>query len=86
MRYRRARQVTAIRDALREERAVSVTLLNYKKDGTPFWNLFHLVRARQRMQAQAPRAALTPARRAGAGAGRRGAHGVVRGRADGGVR
>jgi hypothetical protein len=36
--------VTAIRDALREERPVSVTLLNYKKDGTPFWNLFHLVR------------------------------------------
>ena len=36
------RQVTAIRDAIRENRSVSVTLLNYKKDGTPFWNLFHL--------------------------------------------
>jgi hypothetical protein len=36
--------VTAIRDALREERPVSVTLLNYKKDRTPFYNLFHLVR------------------------------------------
>jgi PAS domain S-box-containing protein len=34
--------VTAIRDAIRESRSVSVTLLNYKKDGTPFWNLFHL--------------------------------------------
>ena len=39
---RAARQVTAIRDAIRENRSVSVTLLNYKKDGTPFWNLFHL--------------------------------------------
>jgi len=34
--------VLEIRDAIREERATSVCLLNYKKDGTPFWNAFHL--------------------------------------------
>ena len=30
------------RDAIREERACQVRLLNYKKDGTPFFNLFHM--------------------------------------------
>ena len=27
-----------IRDAVKEKKAVSVRLLNYRKDGTPFWN------------------------------------------------
>jgi hypothetical protein len=31
---------TQIRDAIREERPVSVCLLNYRKDKTPFWNAF----------------------------------------------
>jgi PAS domain S-box-containing protein len=31
-----------IRDAIREERDTSVCLLNYRKDGRPFWNAFHL--------------------------------------------
>ncbi len=30
--------VTEVRQALKEERAVAVDLLNYKADGTPFWN------------------------------------------------
>jgi len=30
--------VDEIRKALQEERAVAVDILNYKKDGTPFWN------------------------------------------------
>jgi len=34
--------VGEIRDAIREERETSTCLLNYKKDGTPFWNAFHL--------------------------------------------
>jgi PAS domain S-box-containing protein len=32
------RAVAEVRAALREERAVAVDLLNYKADGTPFWN------------------------------------------------
>jgi PAS domain S-box-containing protein len=32
-----------IRDAIREERACSVILLNYRKNGDPFWNAFSLV-------------------------------------------
>nr|AML76627.1 putative LOV domain-containing protein [Ochna serrulata] len=36
------RAVMEIREALREERALQVTILNYKKDGTPFWMLFHM--------------------------------------------
>jgi PAS domain S-box-containing protein len=31
-----------IRDAIREERETNVCLLNYRKDGTTFWNAFHL--------------------------------------------
>jgi PAS domain S-box-containing protein len=31
-----------IRDAIREERSTSVCLLNYRKDGAPFWNAFHM--------------------------------------------
>nr|AML78692.1 putative LOV domain-containing protein [Calliergon cordifolium] len=34
--------VAEIRDAIREERACQVRILNYSKEGTPFWNLFHL--------------------------------------------
>ncbi|XP_050236431.1 protein TWIN LOV 1 isoform X2 [Mercurialis annua] len=34
--------VMEIREAIREERALQITLLNYRKDGTPFWLLFHL--------------------------------------------
>ncbi|KAL4426061.1 hypothetical protein ABPG77_007857 [Micractinium sp. CCAP 211/92] len=34
--------VMEIRDAVREERPCSVCLLNYRKDGTPFWNYFRL--------------------------------------------
>ncbi|XP_057777102.1 protein TWIN LOV 1 [Salvia miltiorrhiza] len=36
------RSVMAIREAIREERAVQITLLNYRKDGTPFWMLFQM--------------------------------------------
>ena len=36
------RKVAEIRDALREERGCHVCLLNYRRDGTPFWCLFHL--------------------------------------------
>ena len=34
--------VIEIREAIREERAGQVSLLNYKKDGTPMLILFHL--------------------------------------------
>nr|AHZ63873.1 phototropin [Osmunda regalis]AML78893.1 putative LOV domain-containing protein [Osmunda sp. BC-2016] len=34
--------VTKIRDAIREQRDVTVQLLNYTKSGKRFWNLFHL--------------------------------------------
>jgi PAS domain S-box-containing protein len=34
--------VMEIREAIREERAVRVRLLNYRKDGTPFWMLFQM--------------------------------------------
>ncbi|XP_010683267.1 protein TWIN LOV 1 isoform X2 [Beta vulgaris subsp. vulgaris] len=36
------RTVMEIREAIREERAIQVSLLNYRKDGTPFWILFHM--------------------------------------------
>lgn len=36
------RSVMEIREAIREERSVEVNLLNYKKDGTPFWLLFRM--------------------------------------------
>lgn len=36
------RSVMEIREAIREDRMVQVNLLNYRKDGTPFWMLFHL--------------------------------------------
>ncbi|CAH8383470.1 unnamed protein product [Eruca vesicaria subsp. sativa] len=37
------RSVMEIREAIREERSVQVTLLNYRKSGSPFWILFHMV-------------------------------------------
>jgi PAS domain S-box-containing protein len=36
------RQVAKIRDAIRTEEVLVVELLNYRKDGTPFWNALHL--------------------------------------------
>lgn len=32
-----------IREAIREERPVQVSLLNYRKSGSPFWMLFHMI-------------------------------------------
>ncbi|KAG0601585.1 hypothetical protein M758_11G123900 [Ceratodon purpureus] len=34
--------VQKIRDAIKENRDITVQLLNYTKSGKPFWNLFHL--------------------------------------------
>nr|AML77086.1 putative LOV domain-containing protein [Interfilum paradoxum] len=34
--------VEEIRVAIREEKDITVQLLNYKKSGVPFWNMFHL--------------------------------------------
>lgn len=36
------RTVMEIREAIREERGLQVNLLNYRKDGTPFWMLFQM--------------------------------------------
>nr|AML77430.1 putative LOV domain-containing protein [Scapania nemorea] len=36
------RTVLELRDAIREERSAQVRILNYTKEGKPFWNLFHL--------------------------------------------
>lgn len=36
------RSVMEIREAIREERAIQINLLNYRRDGTPFWMLFHM--------------------------------------------
>lgn len=36
------RSVMEIREAIREERSIQINILNYRKDGTPFWMLFHL--------------------------------------------
>lgn len=36
------RAVMEIREAIREERETEVNLLNYRKDGTPFWMLFRM--------------------------------------------
>lgn len=36
------RSVMEIREAIREERPVQVSLLNYRKSGSPFWMLFHM--------------------------------------------
>ena len=37
-----ALQIAELRDAVREERSCTVCILNYKKDGTKFWNQFYL--------------------------------------------
>nr|AML78817.1 putative LOV domain-containing protein [Gyrostemon ramulosus] len=36
------RSVMEIREAIREERPVQINLLNYRKNGSPFWILFHM--------------------------------------------
>nr|AML79210.1 putative LOV domain-containing protein [Synsepalum dulcificum] len=36
------RSVMQIREAIREERTIQISILNYRKDGTPFWLLFHM--------------------------------------------
>lgn len=36
------RSVMELREAIREERAIQINLLNYRKDGRPFWMLFHM--------------------------------------------
>ncbi|KAL2253477.1 protein TWIN LOV 1 [Sesamum indicum] len=36
------RSVMEIREAIREEKAIEISLLNYRKDGTPFWMLFQM--------------------------------------------
>lgn len=36
------KSVMEIREAIREERGIQISLLNYRKDGTPFWILFHM--------------------------------------------
>nr|AML79015.1 putative LOV domain-containing protein [Maesa lanceolata] len=36
------RSVMEIREAIREERAMQISILNYRKDGTPFSMLFHV--------------------------------------------
>ncbi|EMR05445.1 hypothetical protein C772_02553 [Bhargavaea cecembensis DSE10] len=36
------KDVKKMRDAIAQESAVTVTLKNYKKDGTPFWNRVHI--------------------------------------------
>ncbi|XP_043706741.1 protein TWIN LOV 1-like [Telopea speciosissima] len=36
------KSVMEIREAIREERTIQLSLLNYRKDGTPFWMLFDL--------------------------------------------
>ncbi|PON67492.1 Nitrogen fixation negative regulator NifL [Parasponia andersonii] len=36
------RSVMEVREAVREERAIQLNLLNYRKDGRPFWMLFHM--------------------------------------------
>ncbi|CAH2045722.1 unnamed protein product [Thlaspi arvense] len=37
------RSVMEIREAIREERPVQVSILNYRKSGSPFWMLFHMI-------------------------------------------
>eukprot|EP00250_Pteridium_aquilinum_P016735 c23264_g1_i1 orf=726-2003(+) len=40
------RVVQQIRDCIKEETACTVRILNYRKDGTPFWNLLHVAPVR----------------------------------------
>nr|AML77136.1 putative LOV domain-containing protein [Austrobaileya scandens] len=37
-----SRSLMEIREAIREEKTIQTSLLNYRKDGTPIWILFHL--------------------------------------------
>ncbi|KAG2264437.1 hypothetical protein Bca52824_071516 [Brassica carinata] len=37
------RSIMEIREAIREERPVQVSILNYRKSGSPFWMLFHMI-------------------------------------------
>ncbi len=34
--------IEAIRQAIREQRSLTIDILNYRKDGTPFWNRLRL--------------------------------------------
>lgn len=36
------RSITEIQEAIQEERTIQTILLNYRKDGTPIWMLFHM--------------------------------------------
>nr|AML77979.1 putative LOV domain-containing protein [Ternstroemia gymnanthera] len=36
------RSVMEIREAIREERTIQISVLNYRRDGTPFWMLLHM--------------------------------------------
>ena len=36
------RSVMEIREAIRGGRNIQISILNYRKDGTPFWMLFHM--------------------------------------------
>ncbi|KAK4339265.1 hypothetical protein RND71_040727 [Anisodus tanguticus] len=36
------RSVLEVREAIREERDIQISLLSYRKDRTPFWMLFHM--------------------------------------------
>ncbi|KAM7269859.1 hypothetical protein ACFE04_025356 [Oxalis oulophora] len=36
------RAIISIRNAIREVKPIQLCLLNYRKDGTPFWMLFHM--------------------------------------------
>lgn len=36
------RSIIEIQEAIQEERAIQITILNYRKDGVPFWMLFHM--------------------------------------------
>ena len=39
--------MTAIRNAIREERELNTCIINYKKGGAPFVNLFHISPVRE---------------------------------------
>jgi PAS domain S-box-containing protein len=58
------RAVAAMSEALRARRAIRLALLNYRKDGTPFWNLLYLAPLFDEFRRRAPRRlpALSPSR------------------------
>nr|AML77709.1 putative LOV domain-containing protein [Kaliphora madagascariensis] len=74
------RSVMKIREAIREEKAIQISLLNYRKDGTPFWMLFHMCpvfgkedgKVIHFLGVQVP--ILRQVRRSGCGAGRNGSN------------